>query len=119
MVQPKGVKQKMFRQFLTNNTDSIIKYLIAFLFGVLLTVLCSYIFNEYKINSAYENIDILTKQLDSLKIEIAVNDAERIKLEQQIQNKKLEIQEVTIIKYKRPTINSADSSFKYLKGFIQ
>jgi len=109
----------MLQHYLKNNTNNIKEYLIGFIIGILLSVVVSYMYNDYKAINASKKIEQLNNKIDSIESEIKVKDLQRIELEQQVKNKKIEIQEITIIKYKRPPINSADSSFQYLKGLLK
>lgn len=109
----------MFQHSLKNNISTIKEYLIGFFIGVLISVVASYMYRDYKIKNAHAQIDLLSNKIDSIENEIRFKNLERAALEEQVKNKKIEIQEVTIIKYKRPPINSADSSFQYLKGLLK
>lgn len=113
------VKQKMFQLSLKNNFIHIKDYIIGFVIGILISIIASYMYRDYQLTKSTEVISELTVKIDSLSNEIRFQDMQRADLEQQIKNKKIEIQEVTIIKYRRPNINSPDSSFKYLKGLIK
>lgn len=119
MVQPMGEKQKMFQLLLKDKISYIKEYFIGFAIGVLISIISSYIYRDYQINRSYEKIQELTNKIDSLYNEIQVKEVQRLELEEEIKNKKIEIQEITVVRYKRPPINSPDSSFKYLQGFMK
>ena len=67
----------------------------------------------------YKELGKLVYALAKADGEIQVKESQRIDLEKQIRDKKIEIQEVTVTKYLRPKINSPDSSFIFLKEFIK
>ena len=119
MVQQKEVKLKMFQHLLTNRLTDFKSYFIGFIIGLVLLSYILYSFKQYQISKSQPQLELLSKKLDSLTIEIQVKESQRIDLEKQIRDKKIEIQEVTVTKYLRPKINSPDSSFIFLKEFIK
>ena len=109
----------MFQLSLKDKISYIKEYVIGFVIGILISIIASYMYRDYRIDNSYEKIQEMRIIIDSLYSVIQVKDIQRLELEEQIKNKKIEIQEITVIRYKRPPINSPDSSFKYLKGLTK
>jgi hypothetical protein len=95
------------------------KYFLYFMVGFILILSVIYLYNNYVIDKSYEKIEILSKKIDSLNAQILVKENQRLELEIEVKNKKIEIQEIVVTKYIRPKINSPDSSFQYLKRILK
>jgi hypothetical protein len=92
-------------------------YIGLFLFIFVISIINLYF--TYSINSSYEQLRVIEKQIDSLSIIIDINRNNLKELEDKIDTQRVDIKETTITKYIRPPFNSSDSSYKYLKGFLR